>query len=129
MMDFKHGGDLGFVEIYSWQDEDEDEIFEWTWKESINNGSGEGCNVGDTACAFNNADSIPNGGWPSYNKDGKGAVYSLERNAFTEMGINVTQLLGGVETPCFTSIIAKTRSSSSINSDLKDFVIGKVQFV
>ena len=73
-------------------------------------------------CAFNKGETILNGGWDSYTKNGNSSG-ELDVNAFTEMGINVSQLLG--DTPCFTSVIAKTRSSSSLTSDLKDFAIGE----
>ena len=43
----------------------------------------------------------------------------------SEMGINVTQLLGDSGMPCFTSVMAKTRSSSSLTSDLKDLYVDK----
>ena len=117
VMDFKNGGDLGFVEIHSWDGT------EWILTDKINNGSGEGCDADDNACAFNNNAGIFSGPWPSYNRQDK-VIQDLPRNAFTEMGVNVTQLLDG-QTPCFTSVIVKTRSSASLTSDLKDFVIGK----
>jgi hypothetical protein len=139
VMDFEKGGDLGFVEIYKWNG------VSWGLPiEALNNGNGEGCNLGsddpfipaNVACAFNNEGNIDNGewdddgilingGWDSYNKQDS-VIHTLERNAFTEMGINVTELLGNdVGTPCFTSVLAKSRSSSSLTSDLKDFAIGR----
>jgi hypothetical protein len=114
VMDFEKGGDLGFVEIHYWNGT------QWVQKSVVNNGSGEGCDDDDTVCAFNNGNEIPGGDWPSYDRQGN-VITDLPKNAFTEMGINVTQLLG--KTPCFASVIAKSRSSSSITSDLKDFVI------
>ena len=122
-MDFENGGALGFVEVYEWMAP----ANTWQLIASVNDGSGEGCNPAngypeDTVCAFNNGSPIPNGGWDSFNKNGN-LITELSVNAFTEMGLNITELLG--ETPCFTSVIAKTRSSASLTSDLKDFVIGK----
>jgi hypothetical protein len=124
VMDFENGGALGFVEVYRWSESNA----EWQFIQAVNNGSGEGCNAGtaehpaDSVCAFNNGDIIPNGskegnewvegGWDSYNRQGN-VIHDLEPNAFTEMGINITQLFG--EAPCFTSVMAKSRSSSSLS--------------
>ncbi len=47
---------------------------------------------------------------------------------FFEGGINISELLGSApgETPCFTSFIAETRSSTSLTASLKDFVDGEL---
>ncbi len=42
--------------------------------------------------------------------------------SFFEGGIDVTAILGS--TPCFTTFIAETRSSSSVSAQLEDFVLG-----
>lgn len=81
VMDFKNGGDLGFVEINTWNGT------QWVLKDAINNGSGEGCDgpaPDDTACAFNNDADIYSGPWPSYDRQGR-ILTDLPRNAFTEM--------------------------------------------
>jgi len=109
VMDFENGGDLGLLEIRQWDGTS------YALVESV---EGEGCNAADTVCAFNNAGAIDGGPWDNY--DSKGRVTdTIEPNGFTEAGINVTALLG--ETPCFATLQAKTRSSASYSSALKDF--------
>ncbi|MBD3869284.1 MAG: DUF11 domain-containing protein [Acidobacteria bacterium] len=108
-MNFKKGGDFGSAEIRRWDGT------AWLLSESV---QGEGCNDGDTVCAFNNGTTISAGAWISYNDRGQ-PTDSLDPNAFTEVGINVTALLG--RTPCFVNVQAKSRSSASFNSSLKDF--------
>ena len=89
VMDFEKGGDLGLVEVHRWSGA------EWELKEEL---TGEGC-INDTACAYNNGGDVDGGPWVNYDRHG-GEIDILERNAFTEMGINVTKLLNnGSETP------------------------------
>ena len=109
VMNFRKGGDFGSAEIRRWDGS------AWLLSESI---AGEGCNEPDTVCAFNNGTMISGGAWISYNNRGEPAA-SLDPNAFTEIGVNVTALLG--RTPCFVNVQAKSRSSASFNSSLKDF--------
>lgn len=45
-------------------------------------------------------------------------------NSFFEGGINITQLLGS--TPCFSSFLIESRSSTSETAQLKDFVLGAI---
>jgi len=109
VMDFVNGGALGSLEVRRWDGGT------YVLVDSV---GGEGCNVDDTVCAFNNSVPIAGGAWVSYDGGGD-PVQQLEPHAFTEAGINVTQLFG--QTPCVVSITAKSRTSASINSALKDF--------
>lgn len=117
VMDFKRGGDLGFVEFRRWNGA------EYVLLEGL---AGEGCTAAvngipaDAACAFNNAGNVNTGQWTSWDRHGK-EIASLERNAFTEIGLNVNALLG--TEPCINTIQAKSRSSASFNSELKDFAL------
>jgi uncharacterized repeat protein (TIGR01451 family) len=113
VMDFQQGGDLGVLEIRRWDGS------EYVLVETI---GGEGCNAADTACAFNNGVEIPGGAWDNFDDRGR-VVDTLQPNAFTEVGINISAMLG--QTPCFVSVLAKSRSSSSFNSSLKDFASGE----
>lgn len=116
VMDFERGGDLGSVEVRRWSAADD----EWV---SVSGGElgEEGCNPDDTVCAFNNHANIASGPWETRGKNGA-LVTILEPNTFTEVGINVTRLFN--VTPCFNSINAKSRTSPSFNSELKDFALG-----
>ena len=61
--------------------------------------------------------------WPYENKDGDGeGVYGP--SAFFEGALNLTNLFlgaGQTGTPCFSSFVAETRSSTSVTATLKDF--------
>src|SRR5262249_27406260 len=107
--DFLKGGSLGSVELRRWDGSS------WVLADSL---GGEGCDARDTLCAFNNGVAIDGGPWKNYDDKGN-VVTRLPKNAFTEIGINVTRLLGS--TPCFAEITAKSRTSSSFTSSLKDF--------
>nr|WP_294867526.1 hypothetical protein [uncultured Pseudogulbenkiania sp.] len=83
-----------------------------------------GCNfdVGGvhTVCAFSNGGTIDGGPW--VNVDGQGnEIFSLQKNAFTEWGIDLTAL--NLTSSCFPSVLVKTRSSQSITAQLKDFAL------
>lgn len=115
-MDFLRGGALGSVTIRRWLGSS---------YVDIPGGSlgAEGCNPAgllpaNTICAFNNAGSIYGGAWQNFNRHGA-TIENLERNAFTEFGMNVTALLN--LTPCITTLMGKTRSSHSFTAELKDF--------
>lgn len=88
--------------------------------------SGEGCNeefngvAADTVCGFSNDGSIDGGLWPNFDNHGD-EITNLEQNAFTEFGINVSNVLGF--TPCISSVNFHTRSSQSFTAELKDFAL------
>jgi hypothetical protein len=116
VMDFTNGGDLAQFEIMIWDG------VSWQPHGEF---SGEGCNSGDTACAFSNGADIDGGPWENYGSKGK-VVQDLARNAFTEMGINLTALSPDFSSSCNLQIQAKSRTSDSFNSDLKDFALGNL---
>jgi len=108
-MDYVQGGGIGEVSIR-----------QWNGTEYVLAGSaqGEGCNVADTICAFNNGGNIDGGPWVNLDRHGA-EITQLPQNAFTEFGVNITQEVGG--DPCITTIMGKTRSSQSFTAELKDF--------
>jgi hypothetical protein len=93
---------------------------------------GQGCNPASpllpagTVCAFTNGGPILGGPWPNYNNHGE-EITLLETNAFTEFGVNVSDLFPGQSLPCFSTIQVKTRSSQSFTSTLKDFSLHSFQ--
>jgi hypothetical protein len=114
-MEFTNGGALGSVNVREWIDD------EYVLVATL---AGTGCigedgNPGDDLCAFNNEITIPNGGWQSFNNHGQ-TITSLPANAFTEVGVDVTELFDGT-TPCISTFMGKTRSSDSFTAELKDF--------
>src|SRR5207244_7230588 len=58
------------------------------------------------------------GPWANYDNHGN-VITTLPANAFTEMGVDITNVLG--ESPCLSTFMGKTRSSASFTSELKDF--------
>ena len=72
------------------------------------------------ACAITNTVDTMSP-WPYQPKSGTADVFPAE--SFFEGAINVTQILGG--TTCFSTFLAETRSSTSVSSTLKDFVLGE----
>jgi len=108
-MDFVQGGGIGEVDVRSWNG---------TEYALAGAAVGEGCNGADTICAVNNGSTINGGDWPNFGSGGA-AVTDLEPNAFSEVGVDVTALIGG--DPCITTLMGKTRSSQSFTAELKDF--------
>jgi hypothetical protein len=108
-MDFLKGGTLGSVTLRRWSGSDY--VLEGT-------ASGVGCSVNDTLCAFNNEVPIDGGPWPNFDNHGN-VITTLPTNAFTEIGVDLTSLIGA--NPCLSTFMAKTRSSGSFTAELKDF--------
>jgi hypothetical protein len=116
-MNFVKGGGIGSIEIREFSTATN------SYGNPLGSASGQGCfnasgASGDDICAFINGASIDGGPWA--NRDNHGNVItSLQKNSFTEMGIDVTNVLG--ESPCISTFMGKTRSSASFTSELKDF--------
>jgi hypothetical protein len=77
--------------------------------------------TGDTVCAVTNSGPTA-APWPYTPKSG--APGTFPPVSFFEGGINITQVFAGTTAPCFASFLAETRSSTSVNAVLKDFVLG-----
>ncbi|MHA1939940.1 MAG: hypothetical protein ACW97O_17175, partial [Candidatus Thorarchaeota archaeon] len=116
VVDYIKGGDFANFEIYIWNGDQ--------WVLVGDPIPGEGCNADDTACAFNNGKPVDGGPWPNY--DRQGGVEELEPNAFTEMGVNLTQIAETSFQSCEITYLAKSRTSQSLESDLKDFAFGSI---
>ena len=71
------------------------------------------------ACAIANTGNVPSV-WAYTPKSGTAGTFPVA--SFFEGGINVTELLG--TTPCLSSFIVETRSSTSNTAQLKDFIRG-----
>jgi len=76
---------------------------------------------GDTVCAITNPGPTA-APWPYTPKFGPSGTFPPV--SFFEGGINITEIFGGATPPCFASFLAETRSSTSVNATLKDFVLG-----
>jgi hypothetical protein len=108
-MDFLNGGALGSVVVHR---------FNGSTFDQVGSSTGVGCSSNDTLCAFNNEVAIDGGPWPNYDNHGN-LITTLPKNAFTEIGVDLTNLIGA--NPCLSTFMAKTRSSASFTSELKDF--------
>lgn len=75
----------------------------------------------DRVCAISNAVSTA-APWPYTPKQGPAGAFP--QFSFFEGYINITQIFAGQTPPCFASFMAETRSSTSTNAVLKDFVLG-----
>ena len=108
-MDYETGGTVRSVTVRKW---------DGTQYVQAGAAVGEGCNAADTICAFNNGAAINGGPWPNFNRHGA-PITNIPKNGFTEFGVDVTAVVGG--DPCITTMMGKTRSSSSFTAELKDF--------
>src|SRR5919201_954205 len=116
-MNFLKGGSIGSIEIREFN------AATGSYTDPLGAASGQGCfnksgGSGDDICAFNNAVAIDGGPWANYDNHGN-VITSIPANGFTEMGVDVTAVLG--ESPCISTFMGKTRSSASFTSELKDF--------
>lgn len=83
------------------------------------------CNsaLNQTVCAITNSADTP-APWPYTPKDGVAGTFP--HTSFVEGGVNLNELFGSITSiPCFTSFMAVTRSSTSLNAQLKDFVLNE----
>jgi len=131
-VDFTNGGDLGSLDVRKWTTTTAPN---GSWGDPLVELTGEGCNPAfgttdaDSVCIFNNNANINGGPWPNFVKsstpvanDTAANGYTggvIPRNALSEMGIDVTELLG--QTPCFSTALVRTRSAQSFTAQLKDF--------
>lgn len=87
-------------------------------------GTGFGCAASPLFCAEVNDAPTP-APWPYTPSQGPANIFPT--GAFFEGGINLTQL--GITNVCFSSFLAETRSSTSVDATLKDFVTGTFTLV
>jgi len=127
-MNFVQGGRLGDVEVRMW--DTTVPPGEFVVKSILPHdaeGSAEGCNTDggvapDTVCAVNNGVPILGGPWPHYDVNENVTTDPIPMNGFTEVGVDITELIGF--TPCLKTIQVKSRTAASFTSQLKDFVLG-----
>ncbi|HET8782003.1 MAG TPA: hypothetical protein VFM63_06275 [Pyrinomonadaceae bacterium] len=87
-------------------------------------GTGFGCTNSPLFCAEVNTAPTPS---PWAYTPSQGPANIFPTGAFFEGGINLTQL--GITNVCFSSFLAETRSSTSVDATLKDFVTGTFTLV
>ncbi len=77
----------------------------------------------DDACGTTNGGTVSSP-WPFDGRDG--APGEFPAGTFFEGGLNLTSL--GLDSGCFTSFLAETRSSQSVDATLSDFALGRFSF-
>lgn len=125
-LDFTQGGSFAGLSIRKRQEGGKDNYV------LLSTLDGEGCNAGtgtdpydpDSICAFANHGTIDGGPWDNFDNHGA-IITNLPPNAFSEFGVDVTEVLGF--TPCFSTVQVKTRSSQSFTAELKDFALASFQ--
>ena len=115
---FTNGGAVSTIELY-----------EWVGSGGDTNGTldlvatGSICTEApalDKACAIANTEEV-DAPWAYTPKFGDAG--SFPAGSFFEGGVNLDEVFGG-DAPCFSSFLAETRSSQSVDAVLKDFATG-----
>ena len=117
---YTNGGSLADFDVYKWVGSGGDVN---GTLETV--ASGVPCTGGpdDLACGATNGDTETSP-WPYDGRDGEPGEFPP--GTFFEGGINLTEL--GLDTGCFSTFIAETRSSQSVDSTLSDFANGQFSF-
>lgn len=110
-MDFTSGGALGTPQVRVWVGDASSGSYQ---VQTLPEGS-----VG----FFTNNVAIECGDWGCRNSTG-GAQSQLQPRAFVEGYLNVSRALGTSAVGCYSTFDAKTRTSQSWDSELKDFALG-----
>jgi hypothetical protein len=129
LSDFTNGGNVSTIRA-----------FEWVGSGGNVNGTlqtvgtpGQDCDTvgtGDNLCAqVNPVGNETTGGWTYQQKPNlvgappKADAGNYPKGAFYEGGVNLSELLGE-DVSCFSSFMAETRQSQSVDSVLEDFALG-----
>lgn len=130
-VDFERGGGVSLVRVFRYVNATDLQLL----VEQKVNTLGLFCNTATSVggllipagavCVVSNAEAIDGGPWANFNRsNSRGPVETLPRNAFTELGLRLSDLPGGLARDrCIHSINVKSRSSQSITSELKDFAL------
>ena len=112
VLDFSNGGSTATAQIYT-----------WNGSGLTAGASGTGCTAAtvQNVCAIANTTSQPSP-WVYDDKSVIGADNDFPANALFEGGIDLSAL--ELDTGCFSTFIAETRSSTSTTATLSDFAIG-----
>ncbi|MDH4188511.1 MAG: hypothetical protein OEV08_16105, partial [Nitrospira sp.] len=116
LVNFVNGGAIGEMNVFEWVGGTKPlvEIAD------INAADCANASANDPACGVINNLAGENPPWDYINKAG---MPTYETGALFEAGIDLTALLGE-DIGCFSSFLAETRSSHSLDAQLKDFALG-----
>jgi hypothetical protein len=73
-------------------------------------------------CIITNADGTRTTPWWSPQKADKSATAVLQKNVFVEGFLDITNVFGAGDEPCFAGALADTRASTSLTAALYDYV-------
>ena len=121
LSEYTNGGAVSAIAVYEWVGSGGDTNGTLNLLASDANANCEGTH-NPNACGISNqgADPIPSP-WPYEPKSGPNDEFA--KGAFFEGGVNLSNLFPS-GTPCFSSFMAETRSSQSVDAVLKDFAFG-----
>jgi len=119
---FTRGGQTSAFDVYKWVGDDATGslvLQTALWQPECSSSDGGTL----LRCAITNSGGQTSG-WAYTPKSGTPGTYPVA--SFFEGGLNVTDLIGG-ETPCFSTFILETRSSTSDTAQLEDFIRGSFE--
>ena len=120
LADYTNGGGISTFSVYQWVASGGDVS---THLDTVATGVPcTGAPATDVACGTTNTDTETSP-WPFTDKSGE---HDFLAGELFEGGIDLTAL--GLDTGCFTSFIAETRSSQSVTATLSDFASGEFSF-
>ncbi|WP_461516285.1 hypothetical protein [Porticoccus sp.] len=122
LSDFVVGGKISDVDVYRWDPNVQKNLD----LISENGGDCQDADAGDDACGTTSQSPAPMSPWPITPKDLPVDLHSP--GLFFEGGINYTKLIGAENVGCLSSFMAETRSSHSVDAQLKDFALGEFPF-
>jgi len=122
LANFSQGGSVSTIQVLEWVGSGGNQ--QGGTLQLMLTAAGARCSPGlsnDTVCAITNEGPAV-APWPYTPKTG--APGTFPPVSFFEGGINISEVFAGTTPPCFASFMAETRSSTSVNAVLKDFVLG-----
>jgi fimbrial isopeptide formation D2 family protein/uncharacterized repeat protein (TIGR01451 family) len=120
LANYTNGGSVAGFDVYKWVGSGGNVN---GTLQTVENGGECGETANDDACGKTNA-ALENSPWPFQGRDT--AANRFGPGTFFEGGINLSAL--GLDTGCFTTFLAETRSSQSVDATLSDFAIGEFSF-
>jgi len=119
--DFSNGGAVSTVRVFEWVGPPGTKALKTLFESSGGTNDCSANPADDRVCATVNQTETP-APWPYTAKGGVPGVFPPF--AFLEGAFDVSGFFGANELPCFASFLAMSRSSTTVNSQLKDFVTG-----
>lgn len=137
--DFRQGGSASVINVFVWTGNAANPLQLKATASVGNNGQPTGgfysgklfCanpaagNTTPLACAQANSGPVPvPSSWTPFTFKGTGVTDTFPIGTFFEGGIDINQILGEGNLPCFSSFLVMTRTSASTTAQLKDFALG-----